>query len=263
MGQLLDKLEQASRGASQPLGFGRGPARPKIAPLLLLGAVDPGDNAQTKLAGEADLDAVIVLASKPAKKADIDRAVKALKQTTIGVWREEAQPGGHPDADFQVFSSEATPIGALGGEDRTNVMQIVPEADDSLLRTIEYLPVDAFLVSLTDADSLTVSQLMRLGRVRGVTSRWLLAQLSTLPTKDELEQLREVGVAGIIIGLAGRTAAELSACREALLELPHQQPERQRRRATATLPSPSAPAAAPERRRREPDPDDDDWDDDP
>ena len=163
MGQLLDKLEQASRGASQPLGFGRGPARPKIAPLLLLGAVDPGDNAQTKLAGEADLDAVIVLASKPAKKADIDRAVKALKQTTVGVWREEAQPGGHTDADFQVFSSEATPIGALGGEDRTNVMQIVPEADDSLLRTIEYLPVDAFLVSLTDADSLTVSQLMRLG----------------------------------------------------------------------------------------------------
>ncbi len=262
MGQLLDKLEQASRGAAQPLGFGRGPARPKIAPLLLLGAVDPGDSAQTQLAAEADLDAVIVLAAKPAKKADIDRAVKALKQTTVGVWREQAQPGGHPGADFQVFSSEATPIGALGGEDRTNVMQIVPEADDSLLRTIEHLPVDAFLVSLADADSLTVRQLMRLGRVRGVTSRWLLAQLSTLPAKDELEQLREVGVAGIVIGLAGRAAAELSACREALLALPHQPPERQRRRSTATLPSPSAPAA-PERRRREPDPDDDDWDDDP
>ena len=262
MGQLLDKLEQASRGAAQPLGFGRGPARPKIAPLLLLGAVDPGDSAQTKLAAEADLDAVIVLAAKPAKKADIDRAVKALKQTTVGVWREEAQPGGHPGADFQAFSSEATPIGALGGEDRTNVMQIVPEADDSLLRTIEHLPVDAFLVSLADADSLTVRQLMRLGRVRGVTSRWLLAQLSTLPTKDELEQLREVGVAGIVIGIAGRTAAELSACREALLALPHQPPERQRRRSTATLPSPGAPPA-PARRRREPDPDDDDWDDDP
>jgi hypothetical protein len=260
MGQLLDKLEQASRGVSQPLGFGRAAARDKIAPMLLVGIVDPGDEAQTKLVAECVIDAAIVLGAKPAKKADVDRTVKALKDTIVGVWQDKAQAKEPAGTDFQVFSSESTPIGALGGPDRTNVMQVVPELDDSLLRTIDYLPVDVFLVSLTDADSLTIRQLMRLGRIRGVTSRWLLAQISTLPSTDELEQLRDVGVSGIIVGLAGRTADELKALRDALLELPHDPPERKRGHSTVTLPS---TAGLTQQREPEPDDDDDDWDDEP
>ena len=261
MGELLDKLERASRGTVQPIGFGS-VRREKVAPLLLLGAVEAGNDAQAKLVAAAELDGAIVLGTKGAKATDVDKSVKALKGVTFGVWAEEATPNSPDGSDFQVFSSEMTPAGALSGDERTTLMQISPELDDSLLRTIEYLPVDGFLVSLIDVDLLTVRQLMRLGRVRGVTSRWLLAYLSALPTKEELEQLRDVGVSGIVVDLAGQTAASLKGCRQVLLELPHEAPDRKKSRGTATLPSLGAPGPAPSGPGPgpEPDPDDDDWD---
>ena len=162
-------------------------------------------------------------------------------------------------SDFQVFSSDATPIGSLAGEERTNVMHVVPELDDSLLRTIDQLPVDAFLVSLADAASLTVSQLMRLARVRGVTSRWVLVQLAALPTKEELELLRDAGVGGIVVVVDGLSASDIQACKQALLELPREPREHGKGHSFATVPQMGA--NAPARRAPEPEPDDDDWED--
>ena len=260
MGELLDRLERAAKGTIQPMGFGGGAKREKVAPILLLGTVAAGNDAQAKLVGEAELDGVIVLGRESAKKTDIDKTVKALKKSVIGLWRDEAPPEDQPGTDFQVFSSVDTPMGALAGEERTNVMQIEPELDDSLLRTIDYLPVDAFLVSLTDTTSLTLSQLMRLARVRGVTSRWIFVHLAVLPSKAELEELRELGVSAIVVDLASHDAAALKGCREAMLELPHVPPDRKKSHNVATLPSVGLSRTA---RPREPEPDeDDDWDDD-
>ena len=263
MGELLDKLERASRGTATPIGFANAAKREKIAPMLLLGAIEAGNAAQAKLALDGSLDGAIVVGTGRAKKADVERSVKALGDVTSGVWLDEAQAEGPDGVDFQVFSSDATPAGVLSGEERTTVMHVVPELDDSLLRTIEYLPVDAFLVSLADAKSLTVHQLMRLGRVRGMTSRWVLAHVPSLPVKEELEQLRDSGVGAIVVDLAGQSAASLKATRELLRELPHEPPQRKRGHGVATLPSPAAPApAGPSRREPEPD-EDDDYDDEP
>jgi hypothetical protein len=259
MGQLLDKLDRAAKGTVQPLGFGAASKREEVAPMLLIGVVAPGDDAQAKLVLDASLDAAIVL-GLGSTKANVEKSAKSLKDTTTGVWQDEATTKDTAGTDFQVFSAGSTPIGSLGDENRTNVMQVDPEMDDSLLRAIDYLPVDAFLVSLTDTETLTLNQLMRLGMVRGVTSRWILAHLAMLPVKEELEQLRELGVSGIVVDVAGKTAKALKECRQALLELPHEQPERNKSRSVATLPSVglrprSEPTPAPE-------PDDDDYDDD-
>ena len=261
MGELLDRLERASRGASAPLGFASAAKREKIAPMLLLGAVAAGDAAQAKLASDGALDGAIVVGTGGAKKADVDRSVAALAGMTFGVWLDEAQPNAPDGADFQVFSSEATPAGALSGKERTTVMHVVPELDDGLLRTIEYLPVDAFLVSLADAGSLTVRQLRRLARVRGVTSRWILAHIAALPTKEELEQLRDAGVGAVVVDMAGQTAAALKATREVLLDLPHEPQQRKKGHGVVALPPPSALAPGPS--RPEPEPDEDDDDDEP
>ncbi len=267
MGELLDKLERASRGAATPLGFASAAKREKIAPMLLLGAVAAGEAEQAKLASKSGsggaLDGTIVVGTGGAKKADVDHSVAALDGVTFGVWLDEAQPKASDGADFEVFSSEATPAGALSGEERTIVMQVVPELDDSLLRTIENLPVDAFLVSLADAGSLTVRQLMRLARVRGVTSRWILVHVASLPTKAELEQLRDAGAGAVVVDLAGQTAASLKATRDLLQDLPHGAPKRKKGRGVATLPATAAASAGPSRREPEPDEDDDDDDDEP
>ena len=261
MGELLDKLERASRGATTPLGFTSAVKREKIAPMLLLGALAAGDAAGAKLAVDGALDGTIVVGTGGANKADVERSVAALKAVTFGVWVDEAQSKRPDGADFEVFSSEATPAGALSGEDRTTVMHVVPELDDSLLRTIESLPVDAFLVSLADAGSLTVRQLMRLARVRSVTSRWILVHVASLPTKAELEQLRDAGAGAVVVDLAGQSAAALKATRDVLLELPHEPTKRKKSRGPVTLPATAAPASGPS--RPEPEPDEDDDDDEP
>jgi hypothetical protein len=262
MGNLLDKFERASKGTVQPLGFGAAAKREKVAPMLLIGAIDAGDSPQAKLAIDAGLDAVIIAGKATAKKSAIQGSIKAANGRIIGVWQDEASENLPAGVDFQVFSSRSSPIGALGGENRTNVMQVVPELEDGLLKTIEHLPVDVFLVSLADAEMLTVSQLMRLARVRGVTSRWLLAHLAKLPTKAELEQLREAGVSGIVVDLANQDLAGLTECLAVLLELPHDIPKRNKHSNVATLPSAGlhtpAPARSPE---PEPDDDDDEWED--
>lgn len=262
MGDLLKKFERASKGTVQPLGFGGAAKRETVAPMLLLGAADAGDDAQAKLAVEADVDAVIVSGRGSAKKADIDKSIKAAKGLTVGVWVDEAAEEAPAGADFQVFTSQDTPIGSLGGENRTNVMQVAPELEDGLLKTIEHLPVDVFLVSLADAEKLTVSQLMRIGRIRGATSRWLITHLAALPTQPELEQLREAGVSGIVVDLANQDAAGLKACKEALQALPHDIPERNKRRNVATLPSAGLNSGPARQQEPEPDDDDDEWEDD-
>ena len=269
MGELLDKFERASKGTVQSLGFGAAAKREKVAPILLLGIAAGGDEASVKLAVDAGIDALIVAGGKGVKgvkgvkKADIAKSVKEAKGLTVGVSQDEATEKDAAGADFQLFSALSTPIGALGGEERTNLMRVDLDLEDSLLHTLDYLPVDVFLVSLADAGKLTVSQLMRLARVRGVTTRWLLVHLAILPTKKELEQLREAGISGVVVDLAGRTVDELKGCVATLLELPHELPERNKHKRVAMLPSAGLQQAAPARRPEpEPEPDPDDWDDD-
>ena len=189
----------------------------------------------------------------------MNASVKALGDTLFGVWTDEGQAEEPHGADFQVFSSDATPAGALTGEGRTLVMEVQPELPDSLLRTIDQLPVDAFLVSL-DAP-LTVAQLMRLARVRGATSKRLLVHLGALPAKADAEQLRDAGASALIVDAAGQTADAFRETLSMLRELPHKSPrQRDRERSGATVPQPSFGAA----RSAPPPPpdDDDDWDDD-
>lgn len=258
MSELIDKLERAEKGATQPLGFGGAAKRERIAPLLLLGAVTAGDAKQAKTVIAAGLDGAIIVGTSPAKKVDIDKSAKAFKGITFGVWVDEGQAKEAAGADFQIFSSHATSIGAIAGEERTTIMQVAPELDDSLLRTIDLLPVDAFFVSLADAESLTISQLMRLGRVRGVTSRWMLAYLPSLPSKEEAEQLRDAGITALVVGAASHTTKALQDAHAMLLDIPREAPK-QKDRAAATVPTfqgPSAPATP------SPEPQEDDWDDD-
>lgn len=258
MGQLIDKLERAERGAAQPLGFGGAVKRESVAPMLLLAAVDAGDAAQAKAAAASGVDGALIKASA-GQKAAIEKSAKALGETTFGVWTEEGLDAPPAGADFEVFSSSATLAGAIAGEGRTIVMQAEPELDDALLRTLGMLPVDAFLATL--GAPLTVAELMRFGRVRGATSRRVFARLPAPPTKAEAEQLRDAGASALIVDAKGQSAETLRETLAMLRELPRKSPRR-RDRSGATIPQPGRTEAAASPAPPPDDDDDDDWDDD-
>jgi hypothetical protein len=259
MSKLTDKLEEASHGTSQPLGFAVGARREKAPPVLLLASVASGASAEMKLVVDAGLDGAFLTGE--GTKSALDKAAKALGEVPWGTWVTEAQAEPPKGSDFQVFSSDLTPLAALGGKNRTQVMQVSPELDDSLLRTIEDLPVDAFLVSLADAEAMTVHQLMRVARVRSVTSKWLFVHLASLPVKEEVERLHECGVSAVVVDAAGKSAADFKALRAAILELPAEPPKRRHDRRSATIPSLGMPGGGQGRPAPEPEPDEDDYDD--
>jgi hypothetical protein len=257
MGKLLDLLERASRGSEQPMGFRAAKHIEKVAPMLLLGIGEAGDEAVAKRMVEAGLHGAVFKAGNLAKRGAVGKSAKVIRELVWGVWRDEPDAKPIKDADFEVFNSDATPIASLGGEERTLVMQVSPELEDGLMRTLEDLPVDAFLVSLVDAPGLTVRQLMRIARVRGVTSKHLLVQLANLPSKEEQVQLRDVGVSVLLVEVSGQSAGALKECVAQLTDLPQAPPQRRSERLSATVPS-IRPGARPERQDEEDDGDDED-----
>ena len=257
MGKLTEKLERAEKGAGQPLGFGGAAKRESVAPVLLLGAVAAGYATQAEAVTASGIDGALITGAGSATKAALGKSTKALGETLFGVWTDEGQAEEAGGVDFQVFSSDETPAGALTGEGRTLIMQVQPELPDSLLRTVDQLPVDAFLVSLDTP--LTVAQLMRLARVRGATSKRLLVHLDALPAKADAEQLRDAGASALVVDAAGQTADTFRETLAMLRELPRRSPRhRDGERFGATVPQPSFGAA----RSAPPPDDDDDWDDD-
>ena len=259
MSKLIDKLERASSGGVTPLGFGPATARERVAPLLLLGAVRVGDKQEAGRAAEAGLDAAFLLSNGAAPKAQIATSAGSLGEVPWGLWSADADPAPAEGSDFQVIVSDSTPLTLLEGEEPANVMVVAPEMEDGLLRTIDDLPVDAFLVSLAEAGPLTVRQLMRISRVRRATSKYLLVHLPFMPATAELKPLMDGGVGGLVIDVQGRNTEELKACRARLLELPARR-ARDRRRAMAIVPS-SGFAAEPPPPRRDDDDDDEEEDD--
>ena len=259
MGQLIEKLERAERGAAQPLGFGGAAKRESVAPLLLLGVVEAGDAAQAQAVAASGIDAALIKATGAEQQPAIEKSAKALAETTVGAWTEEGLDAAPAGADFEVFSSAATLAGAIAGEGRTIVMQAEPELDDGLLRTLGMLPVDAFLVAL--GAPLTVAELMRFGRIRGATSRRVFAQLPALPSKAEAEQLRDAGASALVIDAKGQSAEAFRETLAMLRELPRKS-SRHRDRSGATIPQPGRTEAAASPAPPPDDDDDDDWDDD-
>ena len=253
MGKLTDKLEHAARGGAQPMGFAA--ARVEKTPSMLLLAKVSANGAGPKAVADAGLDGALVV---PGSKKDMQSAAKALSGVPWGPWVDVAQTELPDGADFQVFASDATPVAAIGGEGQTIVMQASPDMDDETLRAIDDLPVDAFFVSLVGEEPLTVRSLLRLARVGGVTSKWLLLHVSKAPTKHEAEQLRDAGVSALVLDADGIDAERLREARQTLLDL-SSAAKRSKERRTATLPSIGLPGGG---SRRRPEPDEDDYDDD-
>ena len=236
MGKLLDMLERATRGAVEPLGFAPANRQAKLAPVLLLGNAKAGDKAQARRIVEAGLTAA-VLSAEAALPDQLSGSAATLKEIVWGVWQTQIDPSPAEGVDFEVFASEDAPISALNSEERTTVMQVLPEADDALLRGLGRLPVDAFLVSIADSPLLTLRQLMRISRVRSASSKYLLVHVAALPSSEELKQLHSTGVNALVVDVGDHPVEALKDLQARMLELPKIPKSRRQRRPEAVVPT--------------------------
>lgn len=116
------------------------------------------------------------------------------------------------------------------------VLQVEASLDDSLVRSLDQLPLDALLITgMAKGEPTTLHDLMLLRRWGNLTRRFLLLEVGTGLEASDLEGLRGAGIQGIVVPLP-EMKETLSALRQAINALPPLAHSR-------SIPSPLLPTA--------------------
>lgn len=235
MSQLLDKLDRAGDRFIQPLGFGGAAKREPVSPILVLGAIEVGQSDSVAKANTAALDGAVIIATEKTTKAALDKTSKLVNSLMFGVWGDSPQPKEIKGADFEIFSSSSTPLTSLSANERTFVMSIDLELDEGLIRAIDLLPVCAFIIQIPEVKALTINHLLQIGRVSTATSKPIFLHLTSIPLAGDLKDLKDAGIAALVINLQNNSAKEFSELRESLLNLPQKTLDKDRRKVNSSL----------------------------
>jgi hypothetical protein len=227
MSKLADKIRRVTAGESTPMGFGAG-QRGKPPGLLLVAEVR--EAAQEGALLEAGADAIVA-----GPKVKLDRAgagrLRGLSLLDPGAESDTAE---EPEVDFVLVSTD-TPATVLAWEKPGLVLEVDANAEDSALRPISALPVEAVLFDLPGDGPLTLGRLMTVQRVAQFAQRPALVGLGAGQGPELARVLRDGGVAGVLLRRA--TSESVRAWRAALDALPPP-PRPRRSEAEAKLPLP-------------------------
>ena len=252
MSKLIDKLERIARGSPVPMGFGALAKTDKVAALLMIGVVKPDKRKHPSV---ESVDAVLFEGAKDA--AALGEAGKKLTDVPWGAVltdggvasTEAARTAG---ADFIIVHAAGTPVSALDGEQTTYLLTVTADLPDRQLRALEGLPVEGFVLRQAQLHQpITIEDLMTVSAVRSMTGKYLFVEASPELSAKELEALRDMDIAGILVDLSETTAEALGKLRERLLGLP--KPKDGKKGMSAVLPQQGNMSFG--RRRQHDDPD--------
>jgi len=166
--------------------------------------------------------------------------------------QEEAQAYQDSGSDLLVFSLEGTAAAALASDELARILCIETNLEDRELRTVSSLPVDGFLLPLSQSgDSLTLADLAAVGSISRRSDKYILLEVSQPPNGKDLEALRDIGVQGLVLDVAAVSAESFGELKAALMEMPRPTFKR-KGRTLAILPgSAFSPPAEPEPQEEE------------
>lgn len=206
MSKLIDKLLQTAETVSLPLGFRAtkpSPSKPKMA---LIARVEPASNTAPLVDYVSSADAAIIAQTGTGKDAATDIA-RSLPDMVWGLWpegknRQQIKVSIEAGADFVILPLDAE--FSLSGIEKTGKILLVESSlSESLIRTINELPVDAVLLADDKGESsaITWHQLMLCQRFADLLSKPLLLTVPTAVNEDELKALWKTGVDGVVISV--------------------------------------------------------------
>ncbi len=208
MSKLVEKLRRVQTTEVRRMGFGAA-ANAKNASMVVIAAVLGGDAAQAFAAGA---DFVLVPAGN-----DPAGAVKAAAEDkAVGLDWPKANAAGVKDsgADFVVFDLDQASASIVRAEDVARVVVVDPSIEDSSLRALDALNLDAAIVQ-ADLGDLTVRDLLRYRRISAFLRMPVLIQVSRVPAGETLATLRDSGIDGVVL-----EGGEVAALRKTVDDLP-------------------------------------------
>ncbi|MDP7588215.1 MAG: hypothetical protein FI737_04545 [SAR202 cluster bacterium] len=256
MSKFIDRLEEIIEGAPARMGFG--PARSEKTPgLALVVQISGRHKAGAATATGVSPDGIIISGlSGPAQAGELK---DALSDTIWGIRTDslsidDAKAYEKEGSGVLAFQLKGTAMGVVSSEDSAKVLCIEADIDIEDLRDINALPVDAVIFPLSGApSSWTLDDLATVARISGRLGKHLLAEITELPTAEDLKVLRTAGINGLVLDVsAGKEALE--SLKKSLMEMPKPGSEKTSR-ANAILPG---VAYSSQREEAAPEPDEDD-----
>ncbi len=207
--------------------------------MALLAGIPEGGVDIAALAAEQGADGVLIDVGDLKREAGVlSQIVKAVGDVpwgayTVGLGEAELSQLLEMGCDILVFDAMKTPSMVLWEERIGRVLRIDPSLNDSLIVTINHLPIDAVLIG-EPTERPTVHWLMTCQRVANLVRKPSIVAYPSSVVDSDLKALWEVGVEGVLVRLErGYHGDKLAELRQAIEALP---PRRRRGKAEAFLP---------------------------
>ena len=236
MSKLSDAIRRAGRTTPAPIGFAARAALAAAPPTMIcIVRLAPNEANKAEEAAKKGADAVIIDGGDAGKVKDFAKKAPGL---VLGVRpqkadREQIASLREAGADFVVLDAESASAEALLEENVGFVLLARAESDDTRLRLLGDLNLDALMPPSPDG-SLTIERLLELRRVLVLGRMPLLVEVAGDTEASRLQALRESGVAGVIID--GSSLGKLGKLAEAIAGLPARGKKREER-SEAMLPA--------------------------
>ena len=215
MSKLLEKLEQISKGNAKPLGFAAAAARSKLANMVIIAAVDGNDKAAVTAAKEyADAILMNSLAGKnTASKSNLPWGAPVSETT-------DKQPLAIKESgcDFILLNTQDSPIALLQEEKLCRMIEIDPAMPDGLIRATNQLPVDIALIA--GDISISMKRLIACQHIANLVGKYLLLRIPLEISKEDLREIWETGMTGVVVPVTGDAKKELAKLRQSVDALP-------------------------------------------
>jgi hypothetical protein len=226
MSKLIEKLQKAAKGTPPPIGFGisrQATSQTRLLLIASLGTVEPAAVSE----GKTGADAVLIESEddRPISKS-LQKELEAAPDIPWGAFLEndgDKKAAGLVEGgcDFLVFPVDKR-IASIPRDEKTGkILAVDSSMDDSLLRAINFLPVDAALLTddIEGNGSMVWHQLMIIQHVANLLAKPLLVRVPANITEPELKALWDAGVDGVIAS-KGAVAGPLSELRKIIDGLP-------------------------------------------
>jgi len=223
------------------MGFAAVSHRAKPPEMLISASIAAPDSDAATAAAKAGADLVLL------ESADLDSDAEKLKALTAalsipcGLRVSKPSPGTAEAAralgvDYLLIGDHDTPAAALVDEEIGFVLAVTEDASDSFLHVVGSTPFDA-LYGGEISQTLTLRRQLDLRRMAALARKPLLLDARDPVTSQDLECLRDSGVAALIIEVKGRSAPRVVALRQAIAAMAPRRKARSDRDSTALLPS--------------------------
>ena len=247
MSKLIDMLERAASPSQTPMGFGPASRRADERPALaVIGRVSSSELEQDPGLAQADVEAVLVEPHEGAGEDGVNAAFGALDGRIWGlgvderVGAEVVAAARERGCDFVALDSNGAPASLLSEEDLGKLVSVQDELDERTAGAIRSLAFDGALYHPQEGLSpLSLGRLIAVQRAHRLLGNPFLVSVSAELSQAELKELRDAGIAGIVMQLTDADA--IARTRASIRGLPRSRPRaRQRRNVAPLVPSTQA-----------------------